>query len=236
MQARMGLLLFTLCCGVALAAAAGVAEQKDSRTTGDPAEKRMDRYRAVQIRVCLQLAEDEECDTFACLKNMTCDVEDDLNEICLDYMQTATNLDSHGKQFTKDILKCSALGIKSRFSSSNTSCRALQRMLISVQAECYRLHNICPVTETNLEHLVNMIDLHKLLFNAAYVEYVRGLFDCGEKVIAAIRSHLQVQLGPTLEIFRHLWQQSCTRESTTPATVSVDINITDETIQRGNWK
>ncbi|XP_062898254.1 stanniocalcin-1-like isoform X2 [Mobula hypostoma] len=166
MQARMGLLLFTLCCGVVLAAAAGVAEQKDSRTTGDPAEKRMDRYRAAQISACVRFVPEVGCDTFACLKNMTCDVEDDLNEICLDYMQTAANLDVHGRQFTKDILKCSALGIKSRFSSSTSSCSALQRMLISVQTKCYRLHNICPVTETNLEPLVNMIDLRKMLFNA----------------------------------------------------------------------
>ncbi|XP_051899424.1 stanniocalcin-2-like isoform X2 [Pristis pectinata] len=144
----------------------------------------------VEINACLHHVPDVGCDTFACLENTTCKLDDNSYEICRDFLQNAGNFDVQEKLFIKDFLKCSAIGIKSRFSSSVTRCAAVQRILVHVQAKCYQEHNICAAAKSNIDALVNMIDFNKTHLNGAYLEYVKFLFDCGNDITVAIRIHL----------------------------------------------
>ncbi|XP_051899401.1 stanniocalcin-2-like [Pristis pectinata] len=191
MEARVLLLLFTLSCLLAAAGAADVTEPLgESGSAAAPGEEQLYPQRAVETNACLHHISDAGCDTFQCLENTTSKLDDPLHEICTDFLQNAGNFDIQGKQF-KDFLKCSAIGIKSRFSSSVTRCAAVQRILVHVQAKCYQQHNICAASNSNIDALVNTIDLNKIHMNGAYLEYVRFLFDCGNNITVAIRSHLQ---------------------------------------------
>ncbi|XP_051899459.1 stanniocalcin-1-like [Pristis pectinata] len=114
MEARVLLLLFTLRCLLAAAGAADVTEPLgESRPAAAPGQERLHPQRADPLATCRR--------------------HDNLYEICRGFLQNVGNFDVQGKQFIKDFLKCSAIGIKSRFSSSVTRCAAVQRILVHVE-------------------------------------------------------------------------------------------------------
>ncbi|XP_051899415.1 stanniocalcin-1-like isoform X1 [Pristis pectinata] len=140
----------------------------------------------VEINACLHHVPDVGCDTFACLENTTCKLDDNSYEICRDFLQNAGNFDVQEKLFIKDFLKCSAIGIKSRFSSSVTRCAAVQRILVHVQAKCYQEHNICAAAKSNIDALVNMIDFNKTHLNGILRQLLQDYCTIMEKTTPSI--------------------------------------------------
>ncbi|XP_072352496.1 stanniocalcin-like [Scyliorhinus torazame] len=165
--------------------------------------------RAVEINNCLQNAPAVGCDVFECLENSTCELEN-LYNICRLLLQNAGSFNTKGKQFIKDFLKCNAFGIKSRFSCSIQRCPAMQEILSELQEACYQKHDICAVANDNVNAFAEMIDLHNMLLNGAYFEFVKILFDCDAGIADTIRRNIQSRIGSKLGILRRMVQDdSC---------------------------
>ncbi|XP_067845691.1 stanniocalcin-like [Heptranchias perlo] len=174
-----------------------------------PGKVRLSAQRAVEINNCLHNAEDVGCAAFECLENSTCELHN-LYDICRLFLQNAGSFNAQGKQFIKDFLKCNANGIKSRFSCSIRRCPAIQAILSELQESCYQKHDICAVANDNVDAFAEMIDLHDMLLNGAYLEFVKVLFDCDADIVDIMRRNIQSRFGSNLGILRQMVQDdSC---------------------------
>ncbi|XP_062898252.1 stanniocalcin-2-like [Mobula hypostoma] len=236
MDARVLLLLFTTRCLLIAVGADNMSDflgQNGCSATAVPGEGRLDQQSAGEISACLRSAPDVGCDVFQCLVNTTCHLEDNLYEICRDFLQNSDNFDVQGKRFIRNFLKCSIIGLRSRFSSGVGRCAEVQRILIHVQGWCYHENNICDVAATNIDALVDMVDFNKLQANGAYLEFVKFLFDCGNSITEPIRSRLQ----SILDVLKQLLEDSCIIvEKVTTITVSEENGQPDENVTHELWK
>uniref|UniRef100_UPI00398EAC1E stanniocalcin-like n=1 Tax=Pristiophorus japonicus TaxID=55135 RepID=UPI00398EAC1E len=211
MEGSLSLLLFLLRLQVAAGELWDVTEPVAERQSGGAAQGKLRLYaqRAVEINNCLRNAPDVGCDAFECLENSTCELHN-LYGICRLFLQNAGSFNAQGKQFIKDFLKCNAIGIKSRFSCSIRRCPAIQEILSELQEACYQKHNICAVANDNVDAFVEMINLHDVLLNGAYLEFVKVLFDCDTGIADAIRRSIHSRFGSKLGILRRMLQDdSC---------------------------
>ncbi|XP_072921094.1 stanniocalcin-like [Hemitrygon akajei] len=233
MDARVLLLLFTLPCLLFAVRADSLRDflgRSRRLTTAAPEEHQLDELTAGEISACLHSAPDVGCDVFRCLVNTTCYLEDNLYEICRDFLQNSDNFDVQGKQFIKNFLKCNVIELRSRFSNSVGRCAEVQRILIHVQGWCYHEHNICDAAATNIDALVDMVDFNKIQGNGAYMEYVKFLFDCGSSITEIVKSQLQSILNG----LKQLLEDSCnlvqkvTKKSFSEGYDQPDDNVTYE--------
>ncbi|XP_078073339.1 stanniocalcin-like [Mustelus asterias] len=190
----------------------GGGSSSSSSSGGAAAQGKVRGYtqRAVEINNCLQNAPDVGCDVFECLENSTCEL-DNLYDICRLLLQNAGSFNTQGKQFIKDFLRCNAIGIKSRFSCSIRRCPAIQEILSELQETCYQKHDICAVASNNVNAFAEMIDLHNMLLNGAYLEFVKILFDCDTAIADTIRRSIQSRIGSKLGVLRRMVQDDSCR-------------------------
>ncbi|XP_043550554.1 stanniocalcin-like isoform X1 [Chiloscyllium plagiosum] len=215
MEGYLSLLLFLARLPGAAEQRAGVKELPAAwHSSGAAPEKaRGETLRAaVEINNCLKNAPEVGCAVFECLENSTCDL-DNLYKICSLLLQNAGSFNTKGKQFIKDFLKCNAVGIKSRFSCSIRRCPAIQEILSELQEACYQKNDICAVANDNVDAFAEMIDLHNMLSNRAYLEFVKVLFDCDTNIADTIRRSIQTRFGPKLGILRRMIQDDSCRIS-----------------------
>ncbi|XP_067868767.1 stanniocalcin-like [Heterodontus francisci] len=183
--------------------------ERDSSSSAAQEKVRGYAQSAVEINNCLHNAPDVGCDVFECLENSTCEL-DNLFDICRLLLQNAGSFNTQGKQFIKDFLKCNAIGIKSRFSCSIRKCLAIQEILSELQVACYQKYDICVVANDNVNAFSEIIDLHNMLLNGPYLEFVKVLFDCDTDIADTIRRSLQSRFGSKLSILRRMMQDdSC---------------------------
>ncbi|XP_041041839.1 stanniocalcin-like [Carcharodon carcharias] len=207
------LLRFQVAAGQRLDVSELLGEKQSSGGSGGAAAQEKVRgyaQRAVEINNCLQNAPDVGCDVFECLEDSTCEL-DNLYDICRLLLQNAGSFNIQGKQFIKDFLKCNAIGIKSRFSCSIRRCPAIQEILSELQVVCYQKYDICAVANDNADAFAEMIDLHTMLLNGAYFEFVKILFDCDTGIADAIRRSIQSRIGSKLGILRRMVQDDSCR-------------------------
>nr|BAX24517.1 stanniocalcin [Eptatretus burgeri] len=178
---------------------------------------------AVEIEQCLSSAVDAGCGSFACLENNSCETGG-LHAICTELVRNADQYDVKGRLFIKDMLKCIAQGLRTRFNCNHRKCSSIWEMVVQLQRHCYKLNDVCVAARANTGAMVEILHQPTAILNKGpHFELLKALIKCDDETVAvlldSLRSHDILPHLPTPQRHVRVASDSTLSESVPPRLV-----------------
>nr|XP_054587099.1 uncharacterized protein LOC107386810 [Nothobranchius furzeri] len=155
-------------------------------------KNRLSLQNTAEIQSCLVSSGNVGCGMFQCFNNNSCEIQG-LHHICLTLLHNAGHFDSQGKSFVKDALRCTAAGLRQRFSCVSRRCSAVREMVFSLQRECYSKHNLCLALQDHIDTMGSLVQFHLMFPTGPYVELINFLLRCGDEIQVWVGQRLRGQ-------------------------------------------